>query len=82
MATIVPAFFPREKPISRSAKPACMKSTRQAATKTHIELIPTVSGTPTASKTSADATVGAASSAKTLVITVVISAERFIGPPD
>ena len=26
-ATTVPAFFAREKPISRKAKPACMKTT-------------------------------------------------------
>ena len=28
-ATTVPAFLPREKPISRNAKPACMNMTRQ-----------------------------------------------------
>jgi hypothetical protein len=30
--TTVPTFFCREKPISSSRKPACMKSTRTAAT--------------------------------------------------
>jgi hypothetical protein len=28
-AITVPAFFPRENPISRNAKPACMNITRQ-----------------------------------------------------
>src|SRR3954454_12050818 len=42
----VPAFFAREKPISRKAKPACMNITRQPATITQIELIPIESGTP------------------------------------
>ena len=46
LATTVPAFLPREKPISRNAKPACMNMTRQAATTTHIELMPTESGSP------------------------------------
>ena len=40
-ATTVPAFLPREKPISRNAKPACMNMTSSAATITHIELMPT-----------------------------------------
>src|SRR6476469_5254281 len=31
LATMVPAFLAREKPISRKAKPACMKKTRRAA---------------------------------------------------
>ncbi len=44
LATTVPAFFVREKPISRPAKPACMKSTRIAATTTHMVLRGTVSG--------------------------------------
>src|SRR4051812_12047306 len=43
-ATTVPAFFAREKPISRKAKPACMNMTRQPATATQIELMPTESG--------------------------------------
>ena len=42
-ATTVPAFLPREKPISRKAKPACMNITRQPATITHSELIATES---------------------------------------
>ena len=45
-ATTVPAFLPREKPISRNAKPACMNITRQPATITQIELMPTESGSP------------------------------------
>ena len=40
-ATTVPAFLPREKPISRNANPACMNITRQPAMITHIVLIPT-----------------------------------------
>src|SRR3954447_727652 len=44
LATTVPAFFCREKPISRNAKPACMKITSRAATTTQIELIATLSG--------------------------------------
>src|SRR3954451_9586580 len=40
-ATTVPAFLPRENPISRNAKPACMNITRQPAMITHIVLIPT-----------------------------------------
>ena len=43
-ATTVPAFLPREKPISRKAKPACMNITRQPATITQSELIATESG--------------------------------------
>src|SRR3954451_17534898 len=43
-ATTVPAFFAREKPISRNAKPACMKITSRAATTTQTELIATLSG--------------------------------------
>ena len=43
-ATTLPAFLPREKPISRNAKPACMKMTSSAATTTQIELIATLSG--------------------------------------
>src|ERR1044072_5522196 len=40
-ATTVPAFLPRENPISRKAKPACMNITSAPATITHIVLIPT-----------------------------------------
>jgi hypothetical protein len=43
-ATTVPAFFCREKPISRKANPACMNITTMPATITHIELKPTESG--------------------------------------
>ena len=43
-AITVPAFLPREKPISRKAKPACMNITRMPATSTQTELIPTSSG--------------------------------------
>ena len=38
-ATTVPAFLPREKPISRKAKPACMNITTMPATITHMELM-------------------------------------------
>ena len=44
LATTVPAFLPREKPISRKAKPACMNITKQPATTTHSELIATEIG--------------------------------------
>ncbi len=43
-ATIVPTFLPREKPISRKAKPACMNITKQPATMTQSELIATEFG--------------------------------------
>src|SRR6201991_1328214 len=43
-AMIVPAFLPREKPISRKAKPACMNITRMPATSTHTELMATSDG--------------------------------------
>src|SRR4051812_45373770 len=43
-ATTVPAFLPREKPISRKAKPACMNMTRMPATSTQTELSPTSIG--------------------------------------
>src|SRR4051812_6271062 len=46
LAMTVPAFFARENPISRNAKPACMNMTRQPATITQSELIPTESGIP------------------------------------
>ena len=60
-ATTVPAFFARENPISRNAKPACMNTTSRAATITQIELIATLSAsTPllAASSVSACATAG------------------------
>src|SRR3954465_12750621 len=59
-ATTVPAFLPREKPISKNAKPACMNMTRQAATITHRELMPTDCGRPFASQVSASAVAGRA----------------------
>jgi hypothetical protein len=67
-AITVPAFLPREKPISRKAKPACMNITRMPATSTQMELIPIASGSlpATASERScpsANAAPGAASSA-------------------
>jgi hypothetical protein len=68
LATTVPAFFARENPISRKAKPACMNITRQPATITQTELIPTDSGRAPftdASKESANAGPGNARSAPT-----------------
>ena len=62
-ATTVPAFLPREKPISRKAKPACMNMTRQPATMTQIELMATDCSRPVLparSKVSAEATAGRA----------------------
>ena len=43
LAITVPAFLPREKPISRNAKPACMNITKQPAMTTHSELMATES---------------------------------------
>src|SRR3954470_4973302 len=43
-AITVPAFLPREKPISRNAKPACMNITRMPATSTQTELMATSAG--------------------------------------
>src|SRR3954452_17177206 len=63
-AMTVPTFLPREKPISSSAKPACIQITSSAATRTQIELMATLSGsTPfeNASEVSAEATAGSAS---------------------
>ena len=48
LATTVPAFLPREKPISRKAKPACMNITKQPATITQSELMPDRVGQPLA----------------------------------
>src|SRR3954449_3341331 len=67
-AITVPAFFPREKPISRNAKPACMNITSTPATMTQVELMPTLSASlpaPAASKVSARAVPGSASAART-----------------
>src|SRR3954451_21554559 len=64
-ATTVPAFLPREKPISRNAKPACMNITSTPATITHSVLIATVCGSApfsNAFSVSAEAAPGSASS--------------------
>src|SRR3954447_6691335 len=91
LATTVPAFFPREKPISRNAKPACMNMTTIAATITQVELMPTVSGSlplPAASKVSAIADAGNASaasrpsgSARLKGVLLVGEVDRSVGPP-
>src|SRR5215210_3277911 len=65
-AITVPAFLPRENPISRNAKPACMNITTMPARITHSELIATESGSAplaAASRVSADATAGTARAA-------------------
>src|SRR3954468_21979275 len=93
-AMTVPAFLPRLKPISRNAKPACMNMTRQPATMTQVELIPTVSASfpaPAASNVSASAELGSTSaprppSALTRTALLLATAPRvrlFIGvlPP-
>src|SRR3954447_10732639 len=90
-ATTVPAFLPREKPISRKAKPACMNMTTIAATITQIELMPTVSGSlplPAASKVSASADAGNASamsrpsgSARLKGVLLVGEVHWSVGPP-
>src|ERR1700716_2810130 len=41
-ATTVPAFFAREKPISRNANPACMNMTSEPATITQVVFTPTL----------------------------------------
>src|SRR3954469_12649198 len=67
-ATTVPAFLPREKPISRNAKPACMNITSTPATITQVELMPTLSASlpaPPASKVSARPLPGSTSAART-----------------
>ena len=38
LAMPMPAFLPREKPISRNAKPACMKNTSTVPTSTHVDV--------------------------------------------
>ena len=63
---IVPAFLPREKPISRKAKPACMKNTNRPATITQMVLMPTLCSSPwfpARSYRSADAVAGMMSAA-------------------
>src|SRR3712207_185923 len=42
LAMPMPAFLPRENPISRNAKPACMNITSTAATRIHITLTSSV----------------------------------------
>ena len=83
-AMTVPAFLPREKPISRNAKPACMNITRQPATITQIELMPTESGSPlpAASKVSARAAAGASSTSTALSASARTANERLsMDPP-
>src|SRR3954468_24561286 len=67
LAMIVPAFFPREKPISRNAKPACMNITKQPATITQVELMPTLGagGFAGGVNVSASAELGSTSAAST-----------------
>src|SRR5437667_10473490 len=63
-AITVPAFLPRLKPISRNAKPACMNITKQPATITQVELMPTVDASlPGGVNVSANAELGSASAA-------------------
>src|SRR5436305_8453657 len=67
LAMTVPAFLPREKPISRKAKPASMNMTRQPATITQIELMATDWSKPVLaarSNVSAEATAGRASASR------------------
>ena len=67
-ATIVPAFLPRENPISRNAKPACMNMTSTPATTTQSVSTATVSPRVpfwAASSVSPRASCGAASDATT-----------------
>src|SRR3954470_552936 len=63
-AITVPAFLPREKPISRNAKPACMNMTSTPATITQVELMPMLSGMLFASQVSARAVPGSAITAR------------------
>ena len=84
LAMTVPAFLPREKPISRNAKPACMNITKQPATITQIELMPTESGNPlpAASKVSARAAAGASSTSTALSASARTANERLsMDPP-
>src|SRR5262249_50884895 len=72
-AITVPAFFAREKPISRNAKPACMNITSAPATITQSELTPTdMSSLPAIawlrSWESARAEVGASSARNTAAV--------------
>src|ERR1044072_2136475 len=72
-ATIVPAFFWREKPISRNMKPHCMNMTTMPATMTHIVLTatdvrPTVCSTSPLEFTAASSVSAAASCGATSAI--------------
>src|SRR4051812_45245009 len=62
LATTVPAFLAREKPISRKAKPACMKKTTRAARTTQTVSIATEGFRGVGSAVAAEATAGKASS--------------------
>ena len=83
LATTVPAFLPREKPISRKAKPACMNITKQPATITQSELMPTESGSPlpAASNVSAMAAAGSTSRATRPKRTARVIGVRRMDPP-
>ena len=83
LATTVPAFLPREKPISRKAKPACMNMTKQPATITQSELMPTESGSPlpAASNVSAMAAAGSTSRANRPNRTARVIGVRRMDPP-
>src|SRR4051795_13232392 len=85
-ATTVPAFLPREKPISRKAKPACMNITRMPATSTHTELMATESGSLPAiasckSAPAANAEPGTANAASIPAPTPVAQRVLRIDPP-
>src|SRR3954471_13349489 len=86
LATTVPAFLPREKPISRKAKPACMNITRMPAMSTHTELIATSTGSlPAIAESnvppSASAAAGTANVASNPAPTPVAQRVLRIDPP-
>ena len=85
LATTVPAFLPREKPISRNAKPACMNITKQAATTSQSVLIAADCGkgprVPSWRIVSASALAGTMSAAKTPSGTARTSILRVMRPP-
>src|SRR4051794_34917909 len=86
LAITVPAFLPREKPISRNAKPACMNITRMPATSTHTELSATEDGnTPSTascrSDPAASADAGTANVASNPAPTPVAQRVLRIDPP-
>src|SRR3954452_1599309 len=85
-AITVPAFLPREKPISRKAKPACMNITRMPAMSTQTELMPTSSGSlPAFARSSesplASAAAGTANVASNPAPTPVAQRVLRISPP-